>query len=235
MNPVMTYRRTRRRTNQLILLILLLLAMISAAIIFLTFYGLNTGNFIIGIEQDAYNKNISIAETPDATDNQKTLFIQTMPIYPFDFAIIHANLDQFTEVDGVVEEFKRNSVAVTFYIKNELSNLSYDLNYYINLKEVRHDSNELQNVKILMVVDGEKRLYHKEEYNLVNYGSDYIVTNFREGSRIVTGKINELEAGGVKKITIILWYEGRQIDEEDVLEALKLQVVFEIDEPGEGV
>ncbi|NLN50345.1 MAG: hypothetical protein GX149_01805 [Acholeplasmataceae bacterium] len=220
--------------NKMLWLILLLLATISSLIVFLTFYGLNTGNFVIGVDQEAYNKNISISKSPGSQDNQKTLFVETHPIYPFDFVVLNSSLDKFTGIDGVAHEFKRNTVAITFYIINELDNLAYDLNYYINLKEIRPKSLSLRHLKILVVVDDEKHLYHNPAYNLVDYPEDYDVRPFLEGNRIVEGKLKTLKAGGEKKITLIIWYEGRQILEEDSLEAVKMHLVIEIDEIGDA-
>lgn len=229
------WSRSRQKKNKWFLKIFLPLLLISALIAFVTFYGLNTGNFTIGVDQKTYDKNISISTESNSRDNNKTLYVNSRNIIPYYFRILDNNLDEFTNVDGENTFARRNVIGITFYLKNELSNLAYDIDYTVNLNRNTSGEGTVDFAKVLFIIDEEKTLYHNMETNVLNVPDDYYQKDFGKGKNIVEGKIKNLSPNGEKKITLLFWYEGDQIDHKTMtvedIESLKLQVVFKISEP----
>ena len=63
---------------------------LTAIMIFVTFYGQDTGDFSIGIDKETHQKNISISANANTKENNKIIRAKARPIQPISSAAIKA-------------------------------------------------------------------------------------------------------------------------------------------------
>ncbi|VEU80623.1 hypothetical protein [Haploplasma axanthum] len=225
----------KKGTKKLSLLkVLAPVALLTFTIVFLTFYGVNTGNFSIGVSSNAYDRNISISITPDSNENKKTIYVNSRNLLPINLLTVESQLDEITTTDGEYKgKYSRNIVAYSFYIKNESSSLSFDLAYSILLRDIKKYQDEIRYIKIMVISDDEKTIY-QSSLSEKKYQDDYSYYDFDENAKeIVVGKPKIISARSERKYTILFWYDGDEmvnanINKNDILESLKFQINFEI-------
>lgn len=220
----------KEKKSKLFFKIFVPVALIAVIIMFITFYGLSTGNLYIGIGSGGESKNISIDLEKNSTKNNKSLTMFNLkPTSPGYFDLIGPNLDEITAKDGKYEgALKDNLVAANFYIKNRNNNLDVNLKFSAIVSDISDGSNLIKTWNMLIISNDEYYLYHNSDYDKFDYG-DYKYLNmkindYKDGNVAFEGILNELKAGEVKRISIIIWnigYDGLEPEQ------FKLKIYFQ--------
>lgn len=187
----------------------------SLLIVFITFYGLNTGDNSITMMRDARDKGIILSDTFDFNNPQPVLIIEPL-----------TEINDMLGSDIDVEAARKHDgqyfdprlpyyIAYTFYLKNsgyEMVNLTYRLRITESYKgidraiKVRYIEEDLDSGVITDTT------YQKRDGS--NYLMDEDMFNFSEGS--------------TKKITIFIWLDGELTDESMLGGSMKLEMSYAI-------
>ncbi|CCV64114.1 conserved hypothetical protein [Alteracholeplasma palmae J233] len=220
-----------KTTKAKVIAILVPAFIITATIAFLTFYGQNTGNFSINIDESAQMKNISIATSPLSKDNQKIVRVSSNPITPISSeSLVSTKLPEIKNNESGMYH-SRNFIAQTFYIKNESETLSVTLSYHLIITEVAKQKItsdfKLHPIIRVMIIDGEtENIFEPNDSN-----DEMANKKFNEGSLIINEKSAVLNAKQERKYIFIMWYDLKAITPETKEPpALKFQLNFKTEE-----
>lgn len=204
--------------------------MLTAIMVFITFYGQNTGDFSIGVSNETYQKNISIANVSNSNQNRKIIRAQARPIQPISTAAIkNRYLDQILENPGGGYH-EQNFISYTFYIKNE-SELAFSVGYDLIVteaerQEVTDDFKIDKSIRIMLIDEKGQSVYQSEASN-----DNLAEKTFNTGPVIIKENGILINAKQEKKFVIILWFDILESSEsEEPPESIKFQLVFKIDE-----
>ena len=203
---------------------------LTAIMIFVTFYGQDTGDFSIGIDKETHQKNISISTNANSKENKKIIRAKARPIQPISSAAIKARyLDEILKNPGG-SYHTQNFISYTFYLKNE-SELSFSIGYNLIVTEA-----ERQEVTDQFKIDKSIRIMLVDEKNISIYQSEQsndTLANqtFNQGPVIIKENGIHLNPKEEKKFTIIFWFDILETSTlEEMPESIKFQMVFKIDE-----
>ncbi|MFA6801227.1 MAG: hypothetical protein WCR19_03865 [Acholeplasmataceae bacterium] len=221
----------KRRFYTLGLLITLILSIIFGIV---TFYGQNTGNFVMSVDYDAYNRGITLSESKTFEETSSRLM--TEPIDGAqDITYNWLQVSQVEATDGNYIDPDIDYMAYTFYLQN--SGLeTVNVTYSIRITEVTKDLDSA--IRVMIIEDGVQTIYQKmdeadefgvmPEYQVVLPDSLYFLDDYTVTRNI----INRFTPQSIKKFSIIMWIEGEDPDTTDEIAggSIKMQMSFSIDE-----
>jgi len=231
-----------RRLYRIIMIVCLIIMILLGV---LTYYGQNSGNFVLTVDENAYRRGITLCETSDfRTENR---WLTADPVEDVrDITLKQIPIKNILLQDGSYKGLgvkKRKYLAYTFYIKNIGEEVT-DVRYYINITKEDKDISSAIRLMIFMdgyVVEDEwgneeikfatANIYEKNNGNdPVYYDELNDYTYFVDDKMICDSVISALEPTQFKKITVILWLEGE--DPECTAELygsnIKMTMNFEI-------
>lgn len=225
--------KTKRKSKYLLLKIFIPITLIVAAISFITFYGLSTGNLYIGIDDNKESKNISIDTKELSSNNKKELTLyDNSPSSPGHFDLIRSNLNEIIGKDGQYDgELKDNLIAASFYIRNLNNNLDVDLIYNTVITNIDNEDSKIKTWNMMFIFNNEYHIYRNSDYDKRIYPKEFNVHDYDDGLNIVQGRIKNLNAGEEKRISIIIWNIGY---EDLAPEKFKLKIYFRATEKEVG-
>ena len=228
------YKDTRRifRIGYFVAFIIMLL------LAFLTYYGQYSGNFVMTVDEEAYDRGITISETPefntyarwltaDAVEQVREITLEQIVYNDFE-GILTTNGSFRNSVLGGIGNTKLNYLAYTFYLRNVgkyEANISYEivitdvtgmLASAIRVLIIQDGYIETNQAKINTLQDlkeGSYKLYQMEDTIDKKYPECLQnASTFVSESMICSEEIRNLGATQTKKFTIILWLEGEDPD-----------------------
>ena len=226
---------------------MLLSAAIFVLLAFLTFYGQNSGNFVMTVDEDAYKRGLALCENKDFdTMNQWLTAAPVEDVRDITYLSIEEDLDKVLSTDGPFLDYVDDItkyLGFTFYLKNtgsEACDFIYEIKITDEIKNVS------KAIRILIIVDGEnKNLYEsftiyqapdETDYEYPSYMPES--TMFLDDKIVCENIVKNLVPGKPKKFSIIMWLEGE--DPECVSDLfggkIKLSMTFSIDsQQDEGI
>lgn len=223
---------TKRRIYRWGMLITAILAILIA---FITFYGQNSGNFVISLDDDAYRKGIILAKDADFRAYSARLLsnaIEEVDEFTYDWL----NIPDAIATDGNYNDplFRGQYLSYTFYLKNagtETINVNMDLDITLEFKNVS------KAIRVLIIEDGEKEtMYMAPDVVEHQYPDNFPTTRlFVNDTKVLEEKIIAFRPTQVKKYTILMWLEGEDPEcndldpETSILGGkIKMQMTFNI-------
>lgn len=197
---------------------------------FLTFYGQNTGNFVMTVDEDAYKRGLVISTDPEFS----TVFqwLTAEPVEDVrDISYKSIEVDNVLNTNGPYKGEKKY-LAFTFYILNsgvETTDVSY--NVYIT-QEINNMSKA---IRFLLITDGNSatdydtfKMYMSPDEKHHEYPKTYPTASyFADNKTICNEVIKGLRPQQVKKISIMMWLEGE--DPDCVIELFGSKIKLEMD------
>lgn len=195
------------------LITIIITALLILAIIGLSIYGKNVGNFAIAIT-DETRFSLALSEdrgftTPTSLLNARGLKNAVDTTYYY----IPANIE---EGDAVKNDPGRKYMAYSFYLKN-VSSIAIGYRAVIKLVDVKKGVDDA--IRVMVIKDGQKEIYAKPNRNgeaetHINAENsnkilrEYVTTKFISSTTVCEIAVPVFAAGEISKYTIVLWIEG---------------------------
>lgn len=221
------------KTNRIFKIGIILSGIFSLAFGVVTFYGQDSGNFMMSIDRDAYTRGIVLSTTEDFEYPQPRLM--TNPIDEArDLTYRWLKINDVMNTDGNYDDPDFDYVAYTFYIQNN-GNETVNVAYHIKITEVSRNMDHA--VRVLVINDGVETLYQKEdekdqygEYPI--YPASIPASTFFVSDEIITRELfTNFKPNDVKKFSVLVWIEGYDPDTtDDILGGnIKMEMIFSIE------
>ena len=124
-------------------IILLLLA-------FLTYYGQNSGNFVMSVDEDAFKRGIAISENLDFST--KGRWLTADPVEDVrDTTLDYIDIFEIVNAQGAYKETRSNYLAYTFFVQNVGSETT-PIDYEVSI--TNQSKNIADAIRVLIIVDG---------------------------------------------------------------------------------
>jgi hypothetical protein len=219
----------RRKFYTLGLIITFLLSLTFGVV---TFYGQDTGNFVMSVDYDAFNRGIILSETKtlEATSSR----LMTEPIENAkDITYNWIQVDKVLETDGNYIDPDIDYMAYTFYLQNNGLE-TVDVTYSVRITEITKDLDKA--IRVMIIEDGVQTIYQKTDEadelgNLPEYQEELPESvEFLNDYTVARITINRFTPQQVKKFSIIMWIEGEDPDTTDEIAggSIKMQMSFSI-------
>jgi len=199
-----------------------------------SYYGQNSGNFVMSVDYSAYQRGIVLSNDVEFTMKQPQLM--TQPISEArDITYSWIKIADVSQTNGNFIDPEYDYIAYTFYIKNE-GNETVDVIYSIKITDIQNNLDE--SIRVLVIEDGVQTIFQKpdkaDEFgNFPTYPATLAETKYFLSANIVTRKkISNFEPNEFKKYSVIIWLEGHDPDTTDAIIGgmVKLQMVFAIED-----
>ncbi|MDD4003361.1 MAG: hypothetical protein PHE12_04115 [Clostridia bacterium] len=210
---------------------------LSITIIGLTYYGSNSGNFLITIERQSV-KNLSLSESLENFQTSESgsarLFAEGMD------NLTHATLNEHIppNIDQMGEgshNDKPRYFAYTFYLKN-VSGIAVNYRAQLVIREVSkieldsgHKIGVDSAIRVMAIRNGEREIYAKpQEFENIGQpetnGGEYGVKNFFSQTVVFDFEVNAFEPLAIDKYTVVMWLEGNDEQCIDEIKGGKLKM-----------
>ena len=225
--------KRRKLRNRIFTLGVIATGIMSIAFAVITFYGQQSGNFVMSIDYDAYNRGIILSSDEDFTNPSPRLM--TDPIEDArDMTYSWLKLDEVQNTDGNFVDPDYDYVAYTFYLRNDGLE-TVDITYHIRMTEIQNGLDEA--IRILVIEDGVENMYQKLDKLEAGEDPPYYPSVMPKTKLFVSDSIVarenfvKFEPGQIKKFSVIMWLEGYDPDTTDEVLGgrIKLQTNFAID------
>lgn len=225
--------KRRKLRNRIFTLGVIATGIMSIAFAVITFYGQQSGNFVMSIDYDAYNRGIILSSDEDFTNPSPRLM--TDPIEDArDMTYSWLKLDEVQNTDGNFVDPDYDYVAYTFYLRNDGLE-TVDITYHIRMTEIYKGLDEA--IRILVIEDGVENMYQKLDKLEAGEEPPYYPSIMPKTKLFVSDTIVarenfvKFEPGQIKKFSVIMWLEGYDPDTTDEVLGgrIKLQMNFAID------
>jgi len=226
------YTKKRRLKRRIWTFGLLITGMLSLAFGLLTFYGYNAGNFVMSIDQDAFQRGIILSDNVEFTNPKPRLMSEPVPDAR-DMTYSWLKLEEVVMTDGNYKDVDYDYVAYTFYLKNtgkETVDVTYHIRITDNYKKLA------DGIRILIIEDGIETIYQLAD--IPNEFGEYPLypvelrdsVEFVSDTIVMRQVIQSFKPDQVKKFTFVMWLEGEDPDTtDDILGGMiRLQMNFSI-------
>lgn len=220
----------RRKRIYTIGLIITFLLSITFGVV--TFYGQETGNFVMSVDYDAYNRGIVLSETKDFETTSSRLM--TNPVENAqDITYNWLQIEQVKATDGNYVDPDIDYMAYTFYLQNNGLE-TVDVTYSVRITEITKDLDKA--IRFMIIVDDEETIYQRpdeadENGNFPEYLVELPETeSFLDDYTITRQTINRFTPKETVKFSVLLWIEGEDPDTTDAIAggSIKMQMSFSI-------
>lgn len=233
LSTVMAAKRIKRR-NRIFTIGIIISGILSIILGVVTFYGQQTGNFVMNVDYNAYNRGIVIADNK-TMENAGPQLVSDSVTDAKDMTYLWLDINNAVETDGNFYDPDYTYLAYTFYLQNTGTEVS-DIIYSMRISDVYKGLDEA--IRILLVIDGEETLYQKadeaDENGILAEYPDSMpdAINFLDDDTVFRHSITNFEPNEIKKFTVFIWLEGWDPDTtDDILGGLiKFRMAFSIDE-----
>lgn len=200
-------------------------AILSFLIFAISFYGMEAGNFTFSVDQRAYQigvslyddleeRNLSSRLVADKVDNADgmTDLCGIMPDRdPGHPSCIPPN-EEIHSVDG--SNNGESYIAYTFYVEM-MANGDYLADLVVDMDIISTSKGAEEALRVKVIIDGESTVYAKRQSeNGQNPGElePYTDQGFFGPSTVMRRTFTDFYPGDVKKVSVIIWYEGYDPD-----------------------
>lgn len=211
---------------------LIITALLSIGIAIVTFYGQQTGNFVMTVDPDAFERGIILSSDKEFQAPVSRLLANPV-VNAKDITYEWLKLNEIADTDGdyVDEDYKY--VAYSFYVKNngkEAANLTYQIKITSVYKNVD------KAIRILVIEDNIDHVVYQRADERPHDYSDHYLTNIPKAVNFLSDKIvcertiPKFRPSQQKRVSVIIWLEGEDPDCTDEILGgmIKLQMLFNI-------
>lgn len=221
------------KRNKIFRIGIILSGLFSLAFGVVTFYGQDSGNFMMSIDRDSYNRGIVLA-IDDSFDNPQARLMTEPVDEARDLTYRWLKINQVQDTNGNYNDPDFDYVAFTFYIKNNGSE-TVNVAYHISMTDVTKNMDDA--IRVLIIEDGVQTMYQKQdqldefgEYPL--YPPTLPEASYFISDTIITRKsFKNFKPEDIKKFSVIVWLEGYDPDTtDDILGGnIKMDMLFTIE------
>ena len=210
---------------------------------FLTYYGQNSGNFVMSVDEDAFKRGIAISDS--STFETMNRWLTADPVEDVrDTTLQHIDLFEIINAEGAYKETRSNYLAYTFFLRNvgtETTPVDYEVvitNQSMNIAEA---------IRVMIIVDGQvaydeqgiryiecesKTMYQAPDKHDIVY-KDYLqdFTLFKSTDIICNERIFDIRPEQTKKISVIMWLEGEDPECIETLASAKIKITMNLSIP----
>lgn len=204
---------------------------------FLTYYGQYSGNFVMTVDEQAYDRGISVSEDPnfetyarwltaDAVEEVREITLNQ--IEGFDLGRILTTNGSFRESLIYGASARLNYLAYTFYLKN-VGRYETNVGYEVVIEEVTGmlasairimiiedgyiEQSQVNVTRLSTLKEGSYKLYQAPDTIEKDYYTELATyREFVSDTVICSEQIKNLGADQMKKFTILMWLEGEDPD-----------------------
>lgn len=233
LSTVMAAKKLKKR-NKLFTFGILISGILSAVLGVVTFYGQQSGNFVMNVDYDAFNRGIVIANNR-TMENAGPQLISDSVTDAKDVTYRWLDISSAEETDGNFYDPDLTYMAYTFYLQN-VGTEGVDVTYSMRITDVYKDLDEA--IRVIIIDNGEESIYQKQdEADEFGVLPTYPVsmpntTMFIDEDTVFRKTLLGFAPNEIRKFTIIVWLEGEDPDtNDDVLGGLiKFRMTFSIEE-----
>lgn len=185
---------------------------------------IKSGNFTVTASSEAFNAGLALSETKDFSNPQRILEgSKYEEMREGTYPLIPEDVDQY-EGSKNFNEGGMYYFTYSFYVKNTGTD---DAGYSakLNLDSVTEGADEA--LRVMIIKDGKRITYGKPRLGTNNVLEVYADKNFVSNRLVATVTNDNLKAGDMEKITVVLWFEGE--DPECVNDILEGEVKLSMD------
>jgi hypothetical protein len=196
---------------------------LSILLFIITFYGQNTGNFTVALDEDLANKNIELSIEQNFLNPVTFLSIESVEGVR-DITYTSLKFEEIRMTDGVYNDPDYQYFAFSFYIRN--SGLeTVDINYYIRLTEI--EKNFDSGIRFLVIEDDDfERIYQSPDSIEHDYQRMPESINFISKTIVLSETIKNFKPNEQKRFSLIIWLEGQDPDTTDDLLGGKIKALM---------
>ena len=207
---------------------------ILALTIVLTYYGINVGNFVITVSGD-YIHSIALTIDENYEDLRSTLIADTVgDIHDADLSFIPNDVDSGIGGSYMANLESHRYYAYSFYLIN---NGDVTVNYTLDFKIVRAHKKLDSILRIMIIKDGERKIYAKGREDDGHYGDPepiisgtannivgYTIPFLTDQSTSVIKELYyDFQTMEVHKYTIVMWLDGWDQQQVDDMRGASIQ------------
>ncbi len=210
---------------------------------FLTYYGQNSGNFVMSVDEDAFKRGIAISDV--ASFETMNRWLTADPVEDVrDTTLEHIDLFEIVNAQGAYKETRSNYLAYTFFLRN-VGNEATPVDYEVVIKN--QSKNIAEAIRVMIIVDGEvaydengiryiecesKTMYQAPDEKQViykDYLKDFVL--FKTSDIICQERIFNIRPDQTKKISVIMWLEGEDPECIETLASAKIKISMNLSIP----
>ena len=207
---------------------------------FITYYGQNSGNFVMTIDDDGFKRGLVLCDSSEFTTHSQYLSASpVVDVMDTTYGIIEEELPLILQTDADYTDNKSRYLAYTFYVKN--TGVENTLLYYkLSITDESRDLSKA--LRVLIVADGvvvdkdalneieseSSRFYMAPDSVEHNYPS-YMPTPiyFISDDVVCSERVENLRPEQSKKFTIVMWLEGEDPECNSNLYGAKIKMSLE--------
>ena len=216
-------------------IILLLLA-------FLTYYGQNSGNFVMSVDEDAFKRGIAISENLDFSTLGRWLTADPVEDVR-DTTLSYIDQFEIVNAQGAYKQTRSNYLAYTFFVQNVGSETT-PIDYEVTI--TNQSKNIADAIRVLIIVDGRveyvdgirtlvydtSTMYQAPDQTDVEYIGELSKFKLFHSSDVICKEtINDLRPGQTKKISVIMWLEGEDPECIETIASGKIKIKMDLSIP----
>ncbi len=222
------------RRNRIFTIGIIVSGLLSVVLGVVTFYGQQSGNFVMNVDYDAFNRGIVIADNRTMENAGPQLMAESVQDAK-DITYRWLDISSAVETDGNFFDPDITYLSYTFYLQNIGSEV-VDLTYSMRITDVYKDLDEA--IRVILIDDGVQTIYQKQdEADEFGVLPTYPVsmptsTVFIDEDTVFRKTLVGFAPNAIRKFTILIWLEGEDPDTtDDVLGGLiKFRMTFSIEE-----
>ena len=210
---------------------------------FLTYYGQNSGNFVMSVDEDAFKRGIAISDS--STFETMNRWLTADPVEDVrDTTLQHIDLFEIINAEGAYKETRSNYLAYTFFLRNVGSETT-PVDYEVVI--TNQSKNIAEAIRVMIIVDGQvaydeqgiryiecesKTMYQAPDKHDIIY-KDYLqdFTLFKSTDIICSERIFDIRPEQTKKISVIMWLEGEDPECIETLASAKIKITMNLSIP----
>ena len=210
---------------------------------FLTYYGQNSGNFVMSVDEDAFKRGIAISDS--STFETMNRWLTADPVEDVrDTTLQHIDLFEIINAEGAYKETRSNYLAYTFFLRNVGSETT-PVDYEVVI--TNQSKNIAEAIRVMIIVDGQvaydaqgiryiecesKTMYQAPDKHDIVY-KDYLqdFTLFKTTDIICSERIFDIRPEQTKKISVIMWLEGEDPECIETLASAKIKITMNLSIP----
>ncbi len=207
---------------------LVISAFLSLAVGIFTFYGQNSGNFVMSIDPASYTRGIILCDdTEFLAPTPRLLANPVSDVKDITYSWLKLEEAKATDGDFIDQDYKY--VAYTFYLKN-IGSETLDINYSVNITDIYLEVDKA--IRVLIIEDDTiEKMYQKADAVEYEYPEDMPPgIAFVSEDVICNTKVANLRPNTYRKFSVLIWLEGEDPDCVDAILGgmIKLQMRFVI-------
>jgi hypothetical protein len=233
LSTLLGVKKTTSISSNIVTIGVIIFGLLSLGFGVVTFYGMSTGTFVLSSSGQATQKGIQLSEDISFTNGTSRLYADPKPNSE-ETTYSYLKIEEARQKDGTYVDNMDDYLAYTFYLRNS-GNEMIDLVYNISILEVTENLDDY--IRLLVIIDHldgnvEETMFMKPDpVGHKGYPEEVFFPTtklFVSESLITNERIMMFQVGQIKKISIFMWIEGYDTDENFKGGNIKIDMKFDI-------